>query len=130
MKINETSALQRSMMQINRRNSGIMAILTERLEQINKHYRTIEDDWLHNPSGQLIEGARALLKPNTVDHDFPDNWGVAACRKMINKPYKERLIIAGALIAAEIDRINYGIEKLKKDTDEYQEYLKLKAKFE
>lgn len=36
---------------------------------------------------------------------------------MINKSRKERLIIAGALIAAEIDRLNY-LESEPSNTDE------------
>ncbi len=36
----------------------------------------------------------------------PEGWNKELHNKMMNKPYKDRLIIAGALIAAEIDRIN------------------------
>ena len=31
---------------------------------------------------------------------IPDNWNVKIVTRMMEKPYKERLIIAGALIAA------------------------------
>ena len=33
------------------------------------------------------------------------NWDEDLWQKMCNKSYKDRLIIAGALIAAEIDRL-------------------------
>lgn len=91
----------------------INLICKERIEQIYNHKRTIHADVLHNPNGELIKAARALMKPTPVEHDFPESWGVAACRKMINKSLIERYTIAGALIAAEIDRIDY-LEKEKK----------------
>jgi len=36
----------------------------------------------------------------------PNGWDVDIYKKMRNKSYKERLIIAGALIAAELDRLS------------------------
>jgi len=36
----------------------------------------------------------------------PKDWDFTTWRKMMKKSYKKRLIIAGALIAAEIDRMN------------------------
>jgi len=94
---------------------GVIAIINERNDQIHKHGRTIESDILHNPSGQLIDAARALLKPTPVLHDFPDTWGIAACRKLINKSYQERKVIAAALIAADYDRVEV-VEKRKKES--------------
>lgn len=40
-----------------------------------------------------------------TEFNYPENWDKAIFDKMISKPWKQRLIIAGALIAAEIDRI-------------------------
>lgn len=37
---------------------------------------------------------------------YPKTWSSLFSENIVRKPYKERLIIAGALIAAEIDRIN------------------------
>ncbi len=87
--------------------SGIELIAQERKEQIEKHGRSIEKDVLQNKCGELAKGAIALI----CDHGegdiskLPFHWSDEICRHMINKPYKERLVIAGALIAAEIDRI-------------------------
>jgi hypothetical protein len=86
---------------------GLDAIIQERHKQILTKERTIMSDVHHNPDGQLLQAARALLKFNAVEHDFPEHWGIASVRKLINKSYIDRLTIAGALIAAELDRIDY-----------------------
>jgi len=89
--------------------SGITLILEERVQQLNKHKRSVEDDIKYNCNGELREGAIALIC-NNGDGDlskFPLKWNDIMCRHLINKPYKERLIITGALIAAEIDRIQH-----------------------
>jgi hypothetical protein len=95
---------------VNNNLHGIVAIINERNDQIHKHKLTVNDDILYNPNGELVQAARALLKERPVLHDFPDSWGIAHCRKMIEKSYQERLAVAGALIAAEYDRT----EELKK----------------
>ncbi len=89
--------------------TGIELIAIERQEQIKKHgYTNIEDE--RNDGGQLSYAAEMLL---AQEHEegidsacFPDGWSHDICVKMLSKPYKARLIIAGALIAAEIDRLN------------------------
>lgn len=100
--------------------SGIELIAEERQEQIVKHGRTIELDVLQNKDGQLCHGASLLLQKFEgspfehltpgLDDAFRDivpiGWDEQIYHKMFDKPYKERLIIAGALIAAEIDRLN------------------------
>lgn len=89
--------------------TGLQLIAEERQEQIEKHGRTLETDIELNDMEELRIAAMALLGQ---DNDrvylgkFPSMWGSNICNKMASKPYKERLIIAGALIAAEIDRIN------------------------
>ena len=92
---------------VNKDFHGIIAILNERNDQIHKHGHTVKDDVLHNPNGELIIAARALLKENPVEHDFPTHWGLAFVRKMILKPLTDRYIISAALIAAEVDRRRY-----------------------
>lgn len=89
--------------------TGTQLITEERLEQIIKHGRTITKDVIENDNNQLSVGALMLL---SVDYEegidsesYPDGWDKDICLHMLNKPYKERLIIAGALIAAEIDRL-------------------------
>lgn len=94
--------------------TGIELIAEERQEQINKHGWTLEHDSNEHSAQELrIVAVRALTfddKPpkegrytaRNIDCDWEDTED-----KICSKPYKERLIIAGALIAAEIDRINH-----------------------
>lgn len=90
--------------------SGIEQITQERAEQITKHGRSILDDVKYNSRGQLME-AMVKLTLNSELHEVtmahpPSGWNEEIWRKMCMKPYKQRLIIAGALLAAEIDRLN------------------------
>jgi hypothetical protein len=92
--------------------TGLELIALERIEQIEKHGRTLEIDRRVNPNGELCWAASLLLV--TEDQESPmdilgatvlKGWDQVILAKMAAKPYKERLIIAGALIAAEIDRL-------------------------
>lgn len=83
--------------------TGIELIAQERSEQIEKHGRTIKSDVDNNSAFQLAKGAAALLRPSI--NAKPIGWDNKTWERMCSKPYKERMIIAGALIAAEIDRI-------------------------
>lgn len=95
--------------------SGIDLIIKERGEQLSKHNRSIEYDVLFNNNYQLSQAASILSSCTYGDSDIdlivenhcPEGWDKDIWRKMVLKPYEERLIIAGALIAAEIDRLNY-----------------------
>lgn len=106
--------------------TGIELIAQERAEQIEKHGRTIENDAIINNGVYEIEGetfyvpqlahaAHLLVEPDGsmlreqqyLDTFIPHGWDKEIWDKIVKKPYKERLIIAGALIAAEIDRLNY-----------------------
>ena len=91
--------------------TGIELISQEREEQLTKHNRTIEKDVLENPDCQLMSGVVELITLHIAD-DLPIGWNDELCKKMCNKSYKERLIIAGALLAAEIDRLNYIEENI------------------
>jgi hypothetical protein len=91
--------------------TGIELIAQERKEQIEKHGRSTGDDVRFNNKGQLQRAAEILI---TIDEDIdlyrhklfiPSGWNKDIWFKMLNKPHKERLIIAGVLIAAEIDRL-------------------------
>lgn len=91
--------------------TGIELIAEERKEQIEKHGRTIQWDVDKNDNGQLTEGAAYILSqsfsyPGPSDDDCPSGWDPDLWLKMLGKPEKERLIIVGALIAAELDRLN------------------------
>lgn len=104
--------------------SGIELIAEERQEQIKKHGRTIELDVKYNhgqyekdgeqfnlpqlphAAGQLMYHDDDVFRDHYEHKLFhPHDWDSELWLKMMGKPYKERLIIAGALIAAEIDRI-------------------------
>lgn len=95
--------------------SGIELIAEERQEQITKHHRTVENDVKLNSEYQLLFGAKHLLEPfdEYGEDDIemtPTGWDEDIYRKMLNKTYKDRLVIAGALIAAEIDRLQAPVE--------------------
>jgi hypothetical protein len=89
--------------------SGIELIAKERHEQLTKHGRTIEMDVLNNGNYQLSEAATKLAADSIGGYwpteTLPVGWDQEIWDKMTNKSYEERLIIAGALIAAEIDRL-------------------------
>ncbi|MCY1309757.1 hypothetical protein D9M70_598820 [compost metagenome] len=93
--------------------TGIELIAEERREQIEKHGRTIERDIEINTNDELAAVASVLAYPyhyaDDLD-DYPESWDEDALRNMISKPRIERLTIAGALIAAEIDRLQRIIE--------------------
>lgn len=76
--------------------SGIKLITQELKKQIEKHGNPFKYDCNVNIA------ARRLL---TIDTFIPYKWDKNVWSKMIVKSYKERLIIAGALIAMEIDRL-------------------------
>lgn len=85
--------------------TGIQLIAEEREEHFTKHGRTMADDALQNTNRELTQVAKALLETHPAIMDFPKQWDKAIVARMANKTYRERLIIAGALIAAEIDRL-------------------------
>lgn len=97
---------------------GIELIAQERDEQILKHKRTTESDKLFNQDYQLCTAAgRLLFSPKDESIELmkepifrPQGWDEQIWNKMLDKPYKERLIISGALIAAELDRLQ-SLEK-------------------
>jgi uncharacterized protein with von Willebrand factor type A (vWA) domain len=84
--------------------TGIELIAEERQEQLIKHSHSVESDAIWNINGELMEAVEGL-----IHHKYgmmPDDWDQAIVAKMLSKSYKDRLVIAGALIAAEIDRLN------------------------
>ena len=95
--------------------TGAELIAEERQEQIEKHNRTIKHDVEENDSYQLSKAASVIClheddfncaELEDFIYDFkPDKWKSDLWEKILKKSYKERLIIAGALIAAEIDRL-------------------------
>ena len=84
--------------------TGIELITEERKEQIEKHQRTVEFDIALNYDYQLQEAAIWLISGRNNQRP-PNGWDEKIWNYMLSKSLKERLIIAGALIAAEIDRL-------------------------
>ncbi len=86
--------------------TGIELIAKERQEQIEKHGRTLAHDKEININGELLIAARRLIARSDGAYPTPPNgWDKTIWDKMLAKSHKDRLIIAGALIAAEIDRL-------------------------
>lgn len=81
---------------------GLRYMVDERLEQLFKG-RTVEHDNKENAAGELLDVAAALVK-NDPDLFGRSGWSWDWWEKTTAKSEKERLAIAGALIAAEIDR--------------------------
>lgn len=93
--------------------TGVGLIASERQKQIEKYGFTGQHH-LDNPEGyssnQLSKAAVTLLMPELIPNlawtTVPENWDEKWFEKLMNKQPKERLVIAGALIAAELDRLN------------------------
>lgn len=88
--------------------TGIELIAQERKEQIEKHGRSLEYDREFNRGNQIMDAVEQLIKPAKFLYGFntPAGWSISIFAKMMSKPHVERLTIAGALLAAEIDRLN------------------------
>jgi hypothetical protein len=90
---------------------GLGLIAHERLEQIERFGYTDKSDAYYNFNDQLTDGAiMMLIQGKSIIHT-PSGWDTDLCEKMCNKPKKERIIIAAALLAAELDRLDY-LEKI------------------
>ena len=91
--------------------TGIELIAKERKEQLEKHGISVKNDAQFN-SMMEYNGLPALslaairLLDDSIQR-VPAHWDKKRLEKMESKPYKERLIIAGALLAAEIDRVQF-----------------------
>jgi len=83
---------------------GVALIEIERKEQLGKHNISIASDMDLNSEGELINAALFVLSSN-IGH-YPAIWDGVFAEKIKQKTYKEKLVIAGALIAAEIDRVH------------------------
>ena len=91
--------------------TGIELIAEKRQEQIEKHNRDINYDVKNNNHYQLSEAAGLLTMLDmdeagaSYEEMMPTDWSIDLWTKMCMKLYEDRLVIAGALIAAEIDRL-------------------------
>lgn len=83
--------------------TGAQLIANERQEQIDKHGRTVIKDVSSNSKGELLMAA-VKMTGKVIGIPWPEHWDKAICQKMDDKTEDEKLVIAGAMIAAEIDR--------------------------
>ncbi len=99
--------------------NAIKLITEERQKQIDSG-KTIETDRLYNTDRQLSNCAQSLLYDERKDEDQAEiwielteneliDWDINLFKKMMRKSYTERLVIAGALICAELDRLNEAL---------------------
>lgn len=82
--------------------SGLELISMERHKQFSKRI-TIESDVEKNDMGQLKWAAQSLI--TELVEDFPSDWDLETFKKWDGKQEVEKLVIAGALLVAEIDRL-------------------------
>jgi hypothetical protein len=89
--------------------SGIEQIQAERQKQIDKYGFTGEHHAQHPEwydKGQLIEAARTLTMPKILSVFVPINWDAEWFERLCQRPFQERIVIAAALLASELDRQN------------------------
>lgn len=98
--------------------TGIELIVLERKEQLESKGRTLKHDFENNSQGELIIVAHALMETSVGRYmKRPEGWSPEYWEKLLGKPYTERLSIAGALIAAEIDRLQNSFDKKNKKNE-------------
>jgi len=91
--------------------TGIELISEEREEQLTKHGRTVIKDVAYNskavpPFNMLpLRIAAGKLIGIVGGVPYSPDWDKELCEKMDAKKDLQKLIIAGAFIAAEIDRL-------------------------
>ncbi len=98
----------------NKQMTGIELITKEREEQITKHNYSVESDKNNNTEYQLVDAVNILIIPEENMEVFransslycPIGWSIEKWNNALAKPFKERLAIGGALLAAEIDRVS------------------------
>ena len=95
--------------------TGVELITEERQKQIDKHGFTAEHHALNSEklynNNQMQQASIYLLDEDVSEDEMqsriPVNWDKQWFLRLNSRDKKERLIIAGALIAAELDRLNY-----------------------
>jgi hypothetical protein len=89
--------------------TGIELIAQEREEQIKKHGFDASRD-RGNENKELIKAALFAINPQQFE--WPFFWAEKFRDRILAKPTEiDRLKVAGALIAAEIDRLLYLAER-------------------
>lgn len=91
--------------------TGIELIAEERQEQIEKHGFDVNRDTKYYQNQELIQAAlfciaqRDNMWPISINIHWPLTWDEELKTKIENKDRVNQLRVAGALIAAEIDRL-------------------------
>lgn len=88
---------------------GVMQINVERLKQIDKYGFSAKwqaEKPQYYDKGQLEYAAFTLLHPD-IHNVEPLNWDRTWFARLCEKPQKDRIRIAAALLAAELDRLDY-----------------------
>lgn len=83
--------------------NGIIQIAKERVKQQGNGRSAQSDEWI-NPDGSLVQAALYLL--DFRRNERPSHWN-EWLDKAAQRSYKERVRIAGALMAAELDRLEH-----------------------
>ena len=86
---------------------GCVLITEERRKQLKKY--GVEQDAAKYPMGQLVIAVNSLL----IRAAAPEGWKKAYWSKLVSRGYIERLQIAGAWLAAELDRMHYANDVTK-----------------
>lgn len=87
--------------------TAMWAINEERKSQIVDFNMDAAYDQEHNPNGELLLAAEALMKNDITL--MPTHWDPVWVQKMMAKDEWGRLSIAGAFIAAEMDRKKFMV---------------------
>lgn len=101
--------------------TGIELITDERNKQIEIGY-TLDHDLRNNGGGSLEMAVVGTLLGNPGS--FPADWDNDSANTICEKAKVERLIIAGSLLAAEIDRLNASgsdTGNIPKENNQYDE---------
>jgi hypothetical protein len=85
--------------------TGVDLISKERWEHKIKHGKSVKHDFETYKNKELVQAALGLMLGNPLF--MPEGWDEEQYGKMLGKPEVERLIIAGSLIAAQIDVLNF-----------------------
>lgn len=105
--------------------AGCIMFRHERYKQIDKGY-DVHYDVEHNSDYELAIGAQLIAFTPNEGMDMTDRyemlvkltgWEPYFCETVLEKDYKDRLRIAGALLAGEYDRITYLENKRKNDSN-------------
>lgn len=84
---------------------GLEMIAAERIDQVTKNGISVTHDVAFHDEEELVQSAAAILSKDPLDWPL-ESWYFDHIMK---KPRGQQLAIAGALIAADIDRQHYDV---------------------